>query len=380
MIKNKDELNKWIEETKEGTEICKCERCGKEFQIKKAYGKGSGSSSGYYRLKKSDKIICSGCSGSDKFKENYKKKSQKERDDHINKAAEARGKYYSNKSKEDSSIIYRSLDDLRNALKEGRKGATFICETCGSQFILKNRNDLYKYIRNNKDSDRLLCRGCKISKTKISKNKDRISSKTHNCHFLEQEYKGANLEKRASERPLYKFKCDRCNKEFESPFYHNHEVACPYCHSIIASREEKELLSFIRTLYKGTIIENDRKTIYPLELDIYLPEVKLAIEYDGSYWHSQKPEEYHLNKTLACEKKGIRLIHVIEQDDIDLILNLIYNHINGNIELEENAVYDRRLYSPVGYDCEFYPPRLIDNSGFSCWDCGSFKVNKRPLK
>lgn len=376
MIKSKDDFNKWIEETKEGVESCKCERCGKEFQIKKTYGKGSTSSSGYYRLKKSDKIICPGCSGSDKFKENYKKKSQKERDDHINKAVKAREKYYSNKSREDSSITYRSLDDLRNALKEGRKGATYICESCGKQYLLKDRHALYVFIRNNESSSKLLCKGCKISTSKISNNENKIITRTHDCSFLEQEYKGSDLEKRTSERSLYKFKCNKCGKEFESPFFPNHDVACPYCHTIMASHEEKTLLDFIRTIYKGTIIENDRKTICPYELDIYLPEVSLAIEYDGSYWHSQKPKDYHLNKTIACEEKGITLLHIISSDNIEEALSLIQNYIEGNVKLKEKVLYDRRFYSPIGYNYEAWPPRLINNGGFPYWDCGSFKIKK----
>ena len=43
---------------------------------------------------------------------------------------------------------------------------------------------------------------------------------------------------------------------------------------------EKEILNFISSIYAGEIIENDRELISPLELDIVIPEFKLAIEFN----------------------------------------------------------------------------------------------------
>jgi hypothetical protein len=53
-----------------------------------------------------------------------------------------------------------------------------------------------------------------------------------------------------------------------------------------------------------------------LELDIYLPEKNLAIEFDGLFWHNSnnKFKNYHLKKTLLCEKQGIQLIHIFEYE------------------------------------------------------------------
>lgn len=82
------------------------------------------------------------------------------------------------------------------------------------------------------------------------------------------------------------------------------------------SKEEKEIINFIKENYKGKILENDRKTLFFLELDIYLPELKLAIEFDGFYWHSEekKGKNYHLKKTELCEEQGIKLIHIFEDE------------------------------------------------------------------
>jgi len=80
---------------------------------------------------------------------------------------------------------------------------------------------------------------------------------------------------------------------------------------------ELQLQEFIKTLYLGEILLNDRKILQGKELDIVLPELKLAIEFNGLYWHSEskgKDKNYHLNKTIEAEKAGYRLIHIFEHE------------------------------------------------------------------
>lgn len=55
------------------------------------------------------------------------------------------------------------------------------------------------------------------------------------------------------------------------------------------------------------------------ELDIYLPDYQLAIEYNGVYWHSSAGKEtdskattQHLFKTTQCEAAGITLLHILD--------------------------------------------------------------------
>ena len=78
------------------------------------------------------------------------------------------------------------------------------------------------------------------------------------------------------------------------------------------SRYEQEILEFLQSIGIKNIIQNDRQLIKPLEVDFLLPDYKLAIEFNGIYWHSNKPEGYHSNKTLLCKKQGVNLIHIWE--------------------------------------------------------------------
>lgn len=87
------------------------------------------------------------------------------------------------------------------------------------------------------------------------------------------------------------------------------------------SDNEKNLIDFIKSILSNVeIITNTNKIIPPYELDIYIPEHNIAIEYNGLYWHSEaagKIQEYHLTKTELCESKGIRLIHIFEDEWIE---------------------------------------------------------------
>lgn len=65
----------------------------------------------------------------------------------------------------------------------------------------------------------------------------------------------------------------------------------------------------------GVSIErNTKDVIQPYELDIYIPDHNLAIEFNGSYWHSEKYKDkrYHQTKTKMCNDNGITLIHIYE--------------------------------------------------------------------
>ena len=95
------------------------------------------------------------------------------------------------------------------------------------------------------------------------------------------------------------------------------------------SKGEKELCDFIKSIYPGEILENTRKFIGRKELDIYLPELKLAFEYDGTYWHEiheKRNPGYHEEKRKACKKANITMIEIWENDwrkDQDKIKTLI---------------------------------------------------------
>ena len=93
---------------------------------------------------------------------------------------------------------------------------------------------------------------------------------------------------------------------------HNIPVITERCRSV----NEENLLQYITSLYTDTILTNDRSILDGLELDIVLPKLKLAFEFNGMYWHSTifKPSNYHFEKSQKCQEKGYHLIHVYEPE------------------------------------------------------------------
>ena len=130
--------------------------------------------------------------------------------------------------------------------------------------------------------------------------------------------------------------------EFEQiPYVHLQNHGCAKCSGIL-SKDENDLLAFIEQNFNGIILKNNRTVISPLELDIYLPELKLAFEFNGLYWHCEinKDNNYHQNKTNLCESNGIHLVHIYEDDWIykqDIIKSRILNLLG-----KSNKIYARK--------------------------------------
>jgi len=79
------------------------------------------------------------------------------------------------------------------------------------------------------------------------------------------------------------------------------------------SAMQEEIFEWIQSIGLSAI-KNTRKVIPPKEIDIYLPDFKFGIEYNGSYHHSElngrKPPSYHRDKFVDCENAGIELIQI----------------------------------------------------------------------
>jgi len=149
---------------------------------------------------------------------------------------------------------------------------------------------------------------------------------------------------------IFKVKCNKCNNIYETNYdliskrsvYGNEQ--CTICNKIGVhySNREKQLYDFITENYSGIIIGNSRKIINPFEIDIYLPELKIAYEFNGLYWHSEtyRDKSYHKMKYDLCEEKGIQLIHVWE-DDWNYKQEIVKSMILNKIGKTKNKVFAR---------------------------------------
>jgi uncharacterized protein YacL (UPF0231 family) len=99
-----------------------------------------------------------------------------------------------------------------------------------------------------------------------------------------------------------------------------------FCTKCKMNKPEREIIDFLQTDLGITHIKHrERKIIGNKELDIYLPDFNLAIEYNGLFWHSEKMMEdyhYHFKKQQLCLQKGIGLI-TIWQDEWEYKRNIV---------------------------------------------------------
>jgi hypothetical protein len=153
--------------------------------------------------------------------------------------------------------------------------------------------------------------------------------------------------------------CSLCNQDYY--IYNNlfnyrtkqKSVLCTVCNPTDnkqVSGLELDLINFISTIVE--VETKNRSVLGGKELDVFIPSKNLAIEFNGLYWHSDiyKDKNYHLNKTIDCNKKGIDLLHVFEDEWLeksDIVKSIIKNKL---------GVCDKKVYAR---NCEV---RVVDKS------------------
>ena len=150
-------------------------------------------------------------------------------------------------------------------------------------------------------------------------------------------------------------KCPKCGKydihSFNNVYHLKSETYTPrLCHScyksLSTSKYEDEIADYISTFYFGELIRNSRNIISPLELDLYYPEKKIAVEFNGDYWHNESMVtfDYHHNKFKKCFDSGIILVSIFEHEWLsnkesikDYLIDL-FNGIDNKLSFVSNDI------------------------------------------
>ena len=146
----------------------------------------------------------------------------------------------------------------------------------------------------------------------------------------------------------YSVRCLKCDTMFQGQAAHGLTPRCLTCHPLKRSIFEDEIADFIKYIVPNNeeILISDRTVLKPLELDIYIPSKNIAIECNGTYWHSDtiggKYKNYHVNKTNKCEELNIQLIHIFEDEwktKKDIIKSKLCHLLNVN------GTKDKKIYA-----------------------------------
>jgi hypothetical protein len=125
------------------------------------------------------------------------------------------------------------------------------------------------------------------------------------------------------------------------PNDHRIGKGCPSCVNHI-SKPEQEISLFLNNL-NISLEKTKRNIIPPYELDIFIPEKKIAIEFNGLRWHSSEFTEknYHATKTKLCEENNIQLIHIFE-DEWNFKKNIVKSRLKNILNFTEDKIYARK--------------------------------------
>ena len=162
------------------------------------------------------------------------------------------------------------------------------------------------------------------------------ANKVHNNFYNYDKVKYVNSKTKVT------ITCPKHGDFKQLPYNHLLGEGCPKC-SHHVSNWENEIADFLRE-FGFEVDQSNRALLNGKELDIVLYQFNLAIECDGLRWHSEEfnsDKNYHLSKTLECEKHGIRLIHIFEDEWLnksDIWKSMLSNMLHKT----KNKVYARK--------------------------------------
>jgi len=150
---------------------------------------------------------------------------------------------------------------------------------------------------------------------------------------------------------IVKVKCEDCGRESELTKqllyerYKRNYVVCTHCNPIgqaTVSGIEKEISGFLCEInipYK----QSDHSILGKREIDIFIPPNNTAFEIDGVYWHNELfvTSDYHLQKTIDCQDKGVDLIHIFD-DEWKYKQEIVKSIIKNRLKITDNTIYARK--------------------------------------
>lgn len=281
----------------------------------------------YFINNKKERVICLKCGNNVKYKGTLKKGYSKycslecanldQKNIYLNTTIKT------NESKYNGLSHYSKTDEFKKRVKNTK--------------LLKFNNENYNNLEKNRKT-KLLKYGNEFFNNQTKKNET-----TKKRLILNYENKSGNKILSWVKDDI-KSLCSTCNTEFT--IYHNllnyrinNKInPCTNCNPIsdLKSIKEKDLLEFIKTITNKNIVNSNRDLIKPYEIDILIDEIKLGIEFNGLYYHSDrfKNKDYHINKLKSCNNLGYDLITIFEDEWLNktnIVKSILINRISPNL-------------------------------------------------
>lgn len=108
------------------------------------------------------------------------------------------------------------------------------------------------------------------------------------------------------------------------------------------SKGQQELSNYIKSL-GFEVLDNHKKSLNGVEIDIFIPELKIGFEYNGLFWHSErmgKHKTYHLDKQMLAKKNGINLYHIFS-DEWEFKKDIVKSRVKNILGKSDSKIYAR---------------------------------------
>lgn len=172
---------------------------------------------------------------------------------------------------------------------------------------------------------------------------NRFETRKHELKFV-----GQLNENVYRQKDLLDFECVKCFNKLQMTLTNfERGTNCRKCYPV-GSKQEREVADFVKSL-GFEIIPNDRTQIKPYEIDVYVPEKKVGIEYHGLYWHSEFKKsrreliDTELNKLEVAKINGIKLIEFFSDEWFNK-QEICKSMISHRLGKTKNTVYARNCF------------------------------------
>jgi len=186
------------------------------------------------------------------------------------------------------------------------KRASWICSKCGHRWEAKISNRC------------ILGRGCPLCSNKVVvKGKNDLAT-TH--PKLSKEWhptkngvlSAANITYGSGKKVWWV--CPQGHSYQATILHRSSGTNCPICHSgRQTSFAEQATYFYVKQLYPDAISRYKARFLGRMELDIFIPSINYAIEYDGEAWHKENALKRERSKYKICQDNGIKLIRMREK-------------------------------------------------------------------
>lgn len=199
----------------------------------------------------------------------------------------------------------RSLDSHR-LTRGSNKSAAWICQTCDHKWDAKISNRAF------------LGRGCPLCANRVVVAGKNDLCTTHHelaCEWHSEQngnLKPTNVTYGSGKKVWWK--CPQKHEYQATILHRSRGTNCPKCHSgRQTSFAEQATYFYVKKMYPDTINRFTADFLGRMELDVFIPSINYAIEYDGEAWHKKDALKREQEKHHRCQKNGIKLIRLREE-------------------------------------------------------------------